>query len=224
MACGGWRGRGGNTGCEPRTELRSRRAHVWSSAAAAWGAPPTVRGRVPLGAATGRAAREASRSREVEARQRLPSGRAAPRRHRPLVLHAAADAQRHWPRPRLLAFCLCAARACSCTPEPPPPPRPWPPASRAAALPYLQPRRVPRLGLEPSAVLRALLASRVLARPPSSSRARAHASARRHSIRASTGRFAGAAAGSGRGEGWRSGGRPHLAGKGARAERRAPDR
>ena len=131
-----------------------RCAHVRSSAAAAWGAPPTVHGRVPSRAATGRAAREASRCREVEARQRLPSGRAAPRHHRPLVLHAAADAQPCWPRPRLPASCSCAARACSCTPEPPPP-RPWPPASRAAALPYLQPRRVPRLGLEPSAVLRA---------------------------------------------------------------------
>lgn len=80
LACGGWHERGGDAGRGPWTELRSRftRSAADRARQCALGHPGLDR----VGPA---AAREASRGREVEARQRLPSGRAAPRRHRPLT-------------------------------------------------------------------------------------------------------------------------------------------
>ena len=201
MACGGWRRRGGDAGCKPRTELRSRRAG--SAAARTCGAqpPPREERRRPCTAVclrgrpqAGRRGRQAGAGRwrrgsDCRAGELLraatgrwsctqPQTRSLTGRTRAYQPPACARPSRrrrrdHGPPRRAQPRCPTSSRVVS-----------WASASRRAPC-------------------SALLASRVLARPPSSSRARAHASARRRSIRASTGRSAGAAAGSGRGEGWR---------------------
>ena len=196
LACGGWRRHGGDAGCKPRMELRSRR--TGSAAAHTCGAPPPppreerrrpctavcLRG-LPQAGRRGRQAgagrwRRGSDCRAGELlraatghlsctqpQTRSLTGRARtyrpPARAPPVPARACPSSRRrdHGPPRRAQPRCPTSSRVVS-----------WASASRRAPC-------------------SALLASRVLARPPSSSSARAHASARRRSIRASTGRSVG---------------------------------